>query len=408
MQITKGHNQFRVKAANQSAIRGVIYHSGPISRLEVSERLGLALPTITTNVNVLIGKGLVREVEDAVQPVKTLGRRTTLIDIAADSRYFLGIEMRGALRRLCVADYRGNVIRTLEDNTFYDQYEENLNATCALAKKLMQHRDVRAKLAGIGICVPGLVDSQKGILRVHPGYGWKNRNLRRDVQELLGYEGPISVENNACARAYGAYMFRQDLLRDAESFAYLFISTGIACPLFFNSLSAGGSIAGEGEVGHMVMDPDGPRCSCGNHGCLEAYSSERAVISACKEALAKGGAPRLRAIAADPAAPTVEEILTAQEEGDSLVVEVMNSAVRHMGLAVANIDNFMRPDCMLIESKLYNTPENRRLMLEVIHKNLYTETIQDVKFNFVPHDEFSGALGAVAAAVRRDMEEYVE
>ena len=158
----------------------------------------------------------------------------------------------------------------------------------------------------------------------------------------------------------------------------------------------------------MVMAPEGPLCSCGNHGCLEAYSSERAVIAACAEALAKGGAHRLRAIAANPAAPAVEEILAAQEEGDPQVLEIMESAVRHLGLAIANIDNFMRPDCMLIESKLYNAPENRRLLLEVIHKNLYTETIQDVKFNFVANHDFSGALGAVAAAVRRDLEEYVE
>lgn len=386
----------------------MIYQRGPISRLEISEKLELALPTITTNVATLIAKGLVKEVENAPRAEKTLGRRTTLIDIAEDSRYFIGIEMRGALRRACVSDYRGNRLYTAADDTFYADYEENIRATCEMAKKLLSREDVRDKIAGVGICVPGLVDSGKGILRVHPGYQWRNKDLRRDAARLLGYEGPISVENNACARAYGAHLFHQDLLREAQSFAYLYISAGIACPLCFNSLSPGGTIAGEGEVGHMVMDPAGPVCSCGNRGCLEAYASERAVLDRAAVALRTGHAPILRKLCPGPEEISIEKVLEAQDQGDPAILAIMEDAVTRLGLAIANIDNFVRPDTMLIESKFFLQERNRIRLLEVIHQNLYTETVMDVKFSFVPPDAFSGALGAAAAAIREDLKAYVE
>jgi len=409
MQITNGNNLARVKVTNQSAIRQIIYHDGPISRIEISEKLSLTLPTITTTVNFLLSKGLVKEVENPNASKKTLGRKASLIDISDDVGYFIGVEMRGAFRRACITDYRGKTIKTMSDDTAYHDYDEAITETCELVKKLIRSSKIpRSKISGIGLCLPGLVDRNTGVLSVHPGYGWENKNVSSDVSRLLNYNGPVCIENNACARAYGAYLFNHDVMDNYQSFAYFYVSSGIACPLMYTYLRFHESIIGQGEVGHMIVDPNGPLCKCGNHGCLEAFSSENAIISRCKDTMNKGGAKILKQISNRPDAPTIYEILQAQEEGDQDVIDILEDAIHYLGIAIANIDNFVKPQCILIDSHLFQNKKNQEQLMNVIHKNLYTATNIDTNFIFVEPNEFSGAKGAAAVAVQNDLKTFIE
>lgn len=409
MQIANGNNLSRVKVTNQSAIRQMIYHDGPISRIEISEKLSLTLPTITTTVNFLLSKGLIKEVENTKASEKALGRKASLIDIADDGGYFIGIEMRGLLRRACITDYRGTSLKTIADDTPYSDYDEAITQTCELVKKLLRSSKIpKTKISGIGICLPGLVDRNEGILTVHPGYGWENKNVGSDVSRLLNYSGPVSVENNAGARAYGSYLFNHDLMDNYQSFAYFLVSTGIACPLMHTHLRFHESIIGQGEVGHMVIDSDGPLCGCGNHGCLEAFSSERAIISNCIDELRKGNATILKQLCKNVDVPTIDEILKAQSEGDESVNTILEKAIFHLGLAIANIDNFVKPQCILIDSHLFQSQKNQDQLMNVIHKNLYTATNVDTEFIFVEPNEFSGAEGAAAVAIQNDLKTFIE
>lgn len=409
MQIANGNNLSRVKVTNQSAIRQMIYHDGPISRIEISEKLSLTLPTITTTVNFLLSKGLIKEVENTKTSEKTLGRKASLIDIADDVGYFLGIEMRGALRRVCITDYRGKSIKTIADDTAYYDYDEAIAETCELVKKLLRtSRIPKSKIAGIGLCLPGLVDRNEGVLIVHPGYGWENKNVSSDVSRLLNYNGPVCIENNAGARAYGSYLFNHELMDNYKSFAYFLVSTGIACPLMYAHLRFHESIIGQGEVGHMILDSNGPLCKCGNHGCLEAFSSESAIISKCVEEMNKGQATILRQICSNVDSPTIYEIIKAQSEGDKSVNDILENAIHHLGIAIANIDNFVKPQCILIDSHLFQNQKNKDLLMEVIHKNLYTATNMDTNYIFVEPNEFSGAEGAAAVAVQNDLKTFIE
>jgi len=228
------------------------------------------------------------------------------------------------------------------------------------------------------------------------------------VGRRLDLRCPITVENNACARAYGASLFQRELLNNVPTFAYLFIHAGIACPLILNQSSAFGSIVGAGEVGHMVMEPNGPQCTCGNHGCLEAISSDRAIIARCMDALARGGAPILRSLCPMGEEPAMAHILQAQRDGDTDVSPIVERAVYTLGLAIANIGNFTCPHTMLIEGKLFRSEDNRRQLLEVVHRNICKVTGTDTDFVFVEPNEFSGARGAAAVAIFHDLQTAAE
>ena len=405
MQFEQGNNLPRVKMTNQSSILRMVYHCGPITRTDIARRLGLTLPTITTNINTMIAAGLVRELDSSEPSDRRHGRRSHLLDIAPEARHFVGVEMTGSESAVCVTDYRGRVLDSRSASAPSRDYEENLVITCALVEELLNQCTLTFDdVDGLGFCVPGLVDSQAGVLKVRPSFNWFDKNLFRDVSRRLGLHCPVTVENNACARAYGASLFQRKLLNNVPTFAYLFIHAGIACPLILNTSSTFGSIVGAGEVGHMVMEPNGPQCTCGNHGCLEAISSNRAIIARCMDALARGGAPILRSLCPMGEAPSMAHILQAQRAGDSDVYLIVERAIYTLGLAIANIDNFTCPHTMLIEGELFRSEDNRRLLLDVVHRNICKVIGTDTNFVFVEPDKFSGARGAAAVAIFHDLQ----
>lgn len=409
MQFKQGGNLPRVRTSNQSAILRMVYHFAPITRADIARRLDLTLPTITTNINSMIAAGMVRELDPAEPADHHHGRRSRLLDIVPEARRFIGVEMRGSESAVCLTDYRGRVLDCRAAPAPSRDYEDNLDMTCGLVRSLLADRGLAAgQVDGLGFCVPGLVDSGTGMLKVRPSYNWYNKPIIRDVSQRLGFNGPISVENNACARAYGASLFRRDLLNNAPTFAYLFIHAGIACPLILNWSNAFGSIVGAGEVGHMVMEPNGPQCTCGNHGCLEAISSNRAIVGRCMDALARDGAPILRSLCPKGEEPSMAQILEAQQAGDSDVYHIVERAVYTLGLAIANIDNFTCPHTMLIEGDLFRSQGNRQMLLDVVYRNICKVTRTDTDFVFVEPDPFSGARGAAAVAISHDLQTAAE
>ncbi len=408
MQFEQGANPSRVKAGNQAAILKTIYLCGPIKRSEVARRLGLTLPTITTNINSMMARGIVRETGSERSITHFAGRKAHLVDIVPESRHFAGVEIQGMRRTVCLLDYRGKVLYQKEHTGEEREYGKNIALTCGMVDRALSACGLRPEeIAGIGVCLPGLVDTQQGVLEVRPSYSWTHKNIRADMASRMNYPGPIYVENNACARAYGAQLFRREDLGDAQTFAYLFLNQGIACPLVLNPAIDFGSVVGAGEVGHMVMVPNGEPCSCGNRGCLEAYASDTAVLRSCAQAIERGEAPILRRLRGEGPL-SMEQVLAAQEAGEEAVAQIVGQAVHILGVAVANINNFACPSLMLIEGRLFSRPENWEHLLEVVRLNLCGVIRRGTRFLFVEPDPFSGAAGAAAMAICKDLETYIE
>ncbi len=408
MQFEQGANPSRVKAGNQAAILKTIYLCGPIKRSEVARRLGLTLPTITTNINSMMARGIVRETGSERSITHFAGRKAHLVDIVPESRHFAGVEIQGMRRTVCLLDYRGKVLYQKEHTGEEREYGKNIALTCGMVDRALSACGLRPEeIAGIGVCLPGLVDTQQGVLEVRPSYSWTRKNIRADMASRMNYPGPIYVENNACARAYGAQLFRREDLGDAQTFAYLFLNQGIACPLVLNTAIDFGSVVGAGEVGHMVMVPNGEPCSCGNRGCLEAYASDTAVLRSCAQAIERGEAPVLRRLRGEGPL-SMEQVLAAQEAGEEAVARIVGQAVHILGVAVANINNFACPSLMLIEGRLFSRPENWEHLLEVVRLNLCGVIRRGTRFLFVEPDPFSGAAGAAAMAICKDLETYIE
>lgn len=399
----RGHNLPKLKQNNLTSIKEIMHRYGPISRSEIAERLELTPPTITNIVSELIQEGLVEECCQLNKEVsnRTLGRKRVLIDFSPHAGYFIGIELGRRFTLVCVIDLRGEMIAQFTEPLPPQEYERLVPFLADVIARTASSADVDSKkINGIGISLPGAVNGEEDLIRSNYREDWNNRHLCHDLEQLISY--PVCIDNNVRARAFGADLFRQDLLQESETFAYYFVAMGIACPLVIKNSMYAGNSAGAGEVGHMIMEVNGPVCgTCGNHGCLEAFSSERAILDQCRDSLLAGKTPFLEKINRDPGQLTIEEILEAQHSGDEIVGQIMQKAMIYLGISMANIINFINPHKMLVEGKILNLEQNRTLLLETTRKNLFGLNSTEVEILFVDFDRMSGAKGAAAQAIKK-------
>ncbi|MCI8442126.1 MAG: ROK family transcriptional regulator [Provencibacterium sp.] len=399
-----GSSLERLKSQNTEYIKEIIYKYAPISRSEIAEMLQLTPPTITTNVAALIQKGLVYECETAPGQEKlhgghALGRRRILVDFVPDARYTLGVAQGYFGTLLCLVDLRGNVVLERQYEDDIDDYEQMMDAIAERVEAFLEETQVpREKIAGLGIGLPGFVDGHRGVLRYGAIKKWKDKPVAEDLRRRTGFS--CRVENSARCCALGEELFSGKLR--PETFAYFFISRGLACPLVIRSRLHAGEMAGAGEVGHMVVDPSGPVCpTCGNRGCLEGVSSELAICNRCAQAMQAGVPSLLGAVCADPLHPQIEEILQAQRSSDRLVCSIMEEAVTYLGIMLSNIINFINPSLVIVDGRIMQEEENRRLLLQAAHSHLFSIQVEEVEIEFVPYNQFRPARGAAALAVKK-------
>jgi predicted NBD/HSP70 family sugar kinase len=205
----------------------------------------------------------------------------------------------------------------------------------------------------------------------------------------------------------GVRLFKRELLNDIPFFAYLYVGNGISCPLIQNNIGSSTAAIGPGELGYMIMDPSKPWGKYGSTGSLSSLSGERAVGDRCREAVDKGQAPILSGMCGGER-PTMEQILAAQDAGEESICEIIKNAVFYLGIAIANIDNFVRPKTILVDSRLLSKEENRKYFLDTLRQNLFRPAFTVPDILFLDYDEFSGARGAAAVAIQTDLDSYVE
>ena len=376
-----GRNLPRIKEVNQFLIRENIYRNGPVSRNDVANSLGLTLPTITTNISNMLGSGILREIP-VVQEQKTLGRHTMLVDFIPQSRLFLGVEIRDGICRVVLTDLRGNIVGSFVDDRTVSEYEDIINRSVRLSEDLLASCEVPVeKLSAVGFCVPA--------------FRWDERKSARDFAVKMGYRGDVYTRTTAVARAYGLSLFDPDKVKDVPSFAYFFVNSFIACSIITEAGPHFGKVAGEGEIGHNIFNPDGPACEHGFKGCLEYYSGELSILSKAEKALVQKKSRVLEGLLRANGKLTMDLVLQAEQSGDSAVCEIIDEAVKYLGIAVHNISNVIRPGCFVIESKLFANEENR----EKLKKYGGTENLV-----FLDFDDTGGARGAAAVAVKGFLE----
>ena len=394
----KGSNSQMLKQKNSHLIRKFIYQNSPVSRVEIAQELGLTTPTITGMVTPLLASGLLRETGAPAEETKGAGRPRMMLEFVPEAYYSCGVDVGYYRINYALTDLLGNVVATRRTEQTLDAYGKTLEVLADQIPDFLQEAGIpREKLLGVGICLPGMVDGNADKIYDIFHEDWVERSLAADLGQMLDLQ--VEVENNVRARVISAELF--DRIVKAEPFAYFFVSFGVACQMIIDGKVLYGQSAAAGEIGHTVVQKDGPVCpTCGNRGCLEALTGERAILQRCREIMQTDAPTVLRELCPEAGQLTMDQVLMAQEMGDEEVNRVIEDAIEYLGIALANTINLISPRAVVLEGRILSTAKNQARMLSVVEQYMFHIHAGITDFSFLPYDPDRGARAAAAVVVK--------
>lgn len=337
------------KAGDQKGSKAIILNSlrvyGPMPRIELTEVTGLSRATITTAIAELIDYNLVRETETRQY---TGGRPAIGLELTADSWVVLGASLDNQVWTLGAFDLLGNMIKSAKIPIM----DSSPNATIqSISDKIPEfiHQIDANVLPLLGLGTPGLVDTRSGVIQSAADLGWSNVEIGKMMSDKLGW--PTAVLNRH--RARGLAECRYGSGRKYKQIIYIGVGSGVASGLFIDRQLLSGTIGGAGEVGHITVDPEGPLCPCGNHGCLQLLCAGPAMEQNARMLLRSGEPSLLRDNPNyDLQLLKAEDICRAADQGDELALKVVNRAASFLGIAMANLVNLFNPEAIILGGEI--------------------------------------------------------
>lgn len=262
-------------------------------------------------------------------------------------KYYLGLDLGGTKILTGLADSDGNIItrsrRDTEAELGEDKIIENMIAT---VEDVIEKTGVsKEQIITLGIGSPGPLDSKKGIIIENANLPWKNVPLVERMESALGIK--TLLQNDANAAALGEKWFGAG--KNVDNMVYITISTGIGGGAIINKELFTGVNDNACEIGHTVIDPDGPLCGCGNHGCLEAFSSGTSIAKRAREAAAAGKSKEMLELA-DNIVEDIDAVICAQAayQGDQTAKDIFKNAGYHLGIGLANVVNTFNTEMIIL------------------------------------------------------------
>lgn len=327
--------------ANEALVVNTIRRRGPISRVDIAKLTGLTAPTVTNISGRLLEAGIIHEYmvgeySGGRRPVllKADPELATMIIVDIRSKEMTGYVMNSGLE---VKERVSYDIRSLGQTEILSLMEE-LASECYAAPGGQQ-------ATAIGVIVRGPVVFKEGLSLFSPSAGWRNVPIRYILEKR--FRLPVFVENDMRAMALGTYHYGP--YREVKNAVFLGVGGGIGSGIILNGELYRGLGDSAGEIGHTVVDVNGPRCSCGNYGCLEAVASESALVNLAVQEISQGKPSLILSLAGgDTAAIRPEHIYQAAREQDTMAVEKLQQIAYYLGIGAANIINFFNPELVII------------------------------------------------------------
>ena len=266
----------------------------------------------------------------------------------------------------------------------------------ATATTLLKNADLPySSLSGIAIAAAGAIDSEKGIVTDSPNLpGWHNIPLKNEIEKATGVK--TFVINDATAAALGEHRFGAG--RGVNNLIYLTVSTGIGGGIIIDGKLYSGVSGSAGELGHMTIDLNGPRCACGNVGCLEVLASGKAVAREAQRIIAQGTKTAMLDLAeGDAQYVTAQTVATAAQKGDAVALSIVNKAATYLGVGLVNLVNIFNPEMIIIGGGMGKMGE---LLLKparrVVSERAFQFPASVVRIVSSELGDNSGVFGAVA------------
>lgn len=247
------------------------------------------------------------------------------------------------------------------------------------------------------VAVPGLINADEGKVLVAPNIaGFRNLVLTTPIEQRLGI--PTYIENDASAAALGEFRFGAG--RGTRHLLHATLGTGIGGGIVVDRKLYRGATGLAGEIGHIVIDPGGPKCNCGSRGCLEAMVSGVAFAERSKKLIASGKAPILASLVGDRE-PKGRDLFAAAQQGEQMAEAEIRHGGHLLGLGLGSLVNVLNPDAVTLSGGLVNMGE---MLLGPLRGAMHSIAYGPASGTIVRLSELgddAGLLGAAAVAFER-------
>jgi predicted NBD/HSP70 family sugar kinase len=359
---------------NRDVVLEVIRANQPISRAELSRLSGLQPSTVSLIVNQLIEERWVREGATARLP---RGRRPTMVGLN-DDLVMLVADIRPKLATVAIVDLNGRFLSRAQLPVTSDP--EKTIARIVESMLRMKENHAQRSFEGVGIALPGRVDSATQRLRFAPNLGWPDFDIKGAFEKGTGMAVEMDNAANACLLAE-TWFGRMDGVRNA---VLVTISEGVGTGILSNGQIIYGDHNMAGEFGHIPLDINGPVCGCGARGCWEMYASSRAALRFYAESK-----PKI-------AVRTIEDLLRLAGEEDANAIAALTKQAEYVGKGLRLISATLAPEVILIAGDIVGAWPR---LAPVIEKSFSESNLAGLRPKLIPTHEAEVARLRGAAIV---------
>lgn len=309
-------------------------------------------------------------------------------------KYYIGIDLGGTYIKGGIVDDSGNIIYQGKISTQRKHgAEQVVKNIVSLCQDLLNNTNLTASdITGVGIGVPGTIDSKSGVVTYSNNLGWSDFSIANEVSKHLNL--PVKIANDANVAALGEAKFGS--AKDFKNSVMLTLGTGVGSGIVLNGELFEGHMGAGAEIGHMVVNQNGEKCTCGRQGCLEAHASATALIRDTKTAMKNNPESKMW----DSYSIDTVTGKTAFEycDKDKTAKAVVDQYINYLGIGITNVANIFRPEVIILgggvckEGERLTTPLQNILDNDSFGGNEHTKT----KIVTATLGNDAGLLGAAA------------
>ena len=338
-------DQSIVRNSNLSLVLQSIHNNAPLSRAKLAEMTELNKSTISSLVEDLLARQLIHEIG---KDSNKAGRPATLLEVNPRAGGIVGVELGVDFVAVGLMDISGKIIwKHTEDADPSLEQEKTIAQTLTLVDiAIAKCKEMKLRLLGIGLVVPGTVDLQEGVLVYSPNLQWTNVPLGKIFSDHTGLK--TFIENDANAAAVAEHLF--GAMKHTQDFIFIYAGVGIGGGLFLNGKLYRGRHGYAGEIGHFPVisdvDANGEICLCGNPNCWEIRANQRALIMRGEAILDKNSASIISQVMREhnETSPSVDIMKLAADAGDQDVIHAFAEVGHAMGQGIAGLVNIFNPE----------------------------------------------------------------
>lgn len=262
------------------------------------------------------------------------------------SKYFICLDIGGTKVLGAIFNNKREIVYRIKKKTKADGDDaQNIeNTIISLVEELVEGFKISLDdVAAIAAGAPGVINIEKGVVLFSPNLPWRNYEIKKAIEEK--FHVPFFIGNDVNVGVYGEWKY--GAAKDLKQVVGLFVGTGMGAGLILDGKLFTGYQDKGAECGHMILDPEGPKCNCGQRGCLEAFSSKQGISDYIRTQAQRGRATSMEKAVAKGVFKS-KALKAAYEEGDEVAIEAIDRACHYLAIGIGNLINTFSPEMVVL------------------------------------------------------------